>query len=137
MIKKIIAALAAAGTLVMVAQADSRSNATPAAVPTLERSGFEHLRELDLKADLYFLSSDALQGRMSLQAGDEAAVQWVASEFAKAGLEPIGRHHGAGRDTRNPSAPFCSWCLPPKSADCSARTTWPRIRCARSPPRAR
>ena len=53
MIKKIIAALAAAGTLVMVAQADSRSNATPAAVPALERSGFEHLRGLDLKADLY------------------------------------------------------------------------------------
>ena len=91
MIIKMIAVLAAAGTLVMVAQADSRSNAAPAAVPTLERTGFEHLRELDLKADLYFLSSDALEGRMSLQAGDEAATQWIASEFAKAGLEPIAR----------------------------------------------
>jgi Peptidase family M28/PA domain len=57
-------------------------------VPVVERTGFVHLRAADLKADLYFLASDALQGRMSLQPGDEAATQWVAAEFAKAGLEP-------------------------------------------------
>jgi Peptidase family M28/PA domain len=57
-------------------------------VPPVERPGFQHLRAADLKADLYFLASDALQGRMSLQPGDEAATQWVAAEFAKAGLEP-------------------------------------------------
>ena len=57
-------------------------------VPSIERPGFQHLRVKDLKADLYFLASDALQGRMSLQPGDEAATQWVAAEFAKAGLEP-------------------------------------------------
>jgi hypothetical protein len=99
MIKKIIAALAAAGTLVMVA---------PAAVPTPERPGFEHLRELDLKADLYFLSSDALQGRMSLLAGDEAAVQWVASEFAKAGLEPIA-HDEAGHPSYLQTVPLIEY----------------------------
>jgi PA domain len=100
MIRKIIAALAAAGTLVMVAQAD--------AVPTLERPGFEHLRELDLKADLYFLSSDALQGRMSLQAGDEAGAQWVASEFAKAGLEPIA-HDEAGHPSYLQTVPLIEY----------------------------
>ena len=57
-------------------------------VPSIERQGYQHLRLKDLKADLYFLGSDALQGRMSLQPGDEAAAQWVAAEFAKAGLEP-------------------------------------------------
>ncbi|HEY2527258.1 MAG TPA: M28 family peptidase [Xanthobacteraceae bacterium] len=57
-------------------------------VPSVERAGFQHLRAADLKADLYFLASDALQGRMSLQPGDEAATQWVAAEFAKAGLHP-------------------------------------------------
>jgi len=41
-----------------------------------------------LKADLTFLSSDPLEGRMSLQRGSEVAAQWVASEFAKAGLKP-------------------------------------------------
>ena len=99
MIKRTIAALAAAGTLVMVAQA---------AVPTLERPGFEHLRELDLKADLYFLSSDALQGRMSLQAGDEAGAQWVASEFAKAGLEPIA-HDEAGHRSYLQTVPLIEY----------------------------
>src|SRR4051794_34894835 len=41
-----------------------------------------------LKADLTFLSSDALEGRRSLQRGSETAIQWIASEFAKAGLKP-------------------------------------------------
>ncbi len=41
-----------------------------------------------LRADLTFLASDSLEGRLSLQRGSEAAAQWVASEFAKAGLVP-------------------------------------------------
>lgn len=66
------------------------AHAAPAAtnVPSIERAGFQHLRAIDLKADLYFLASDALQGRMSLQPGDDAAAEWVAAEFAKAGLQP-------------------------------------------------
>ena len=50
--------------------------------------GFDSIREETLRADLTFLSSDALQGRLSLQPGDEVAIQWIASEFAKAGLQP-------------------------------------------------
>jgi hypothetical protein len=61
---------------------------TPA-VPAQIRAGFDSIRESDLRADLGFVASDALQGRMSLQPGDDAAVQWIASEFAKAGLEPL------------------------------------------------
>ena len=57
-------------------------------VPAQVRVGFEQIRESDLRANLTFLSSDALLGRMSLQPGDDAATQWIASEFAKAGLEP-------------------------------------------------
>jgi Peptidase family M28/PA domain len=50
--------------------------------------GFDTIRENTLRADLTFLASDALQGRMSLQPGDDVAIQWIASEFAKAGLSP-------------------------------------------------
>ncbi|QNI31466.1 M20/M25/M40 family metallo-hydrolase [Alloacidobacterium dinghuense] len=57
-------------------------------VPTDVRTGFEQIRETDLRADLAFIASDALQGRMSLQPGDDAAAEWIASEFAKAGLQP-------------------------------------------------
>jgi hypothetical protein len=51
-------------------------------------TGFNYIEAGHLKANLTFLSSDALEGRRSLQRGDEAAVQWIASEFAKAGLRP-------------------------------------------------
>jgi hypothetical protein len=51
-------------------------------------TGYKTIREADLRADLGFLASDALQGRMSLQTGDEVAVQWLAAELAKTGLKP-------------------------------------------------
>jgi hypothetical protein len=57
-------------------------------VPANLATGFNSIREDTLRADLTFLASDALQGRMSLQPGDDVAVQWIASEFAKAGLQP-------------------------------------------------
>jgi hypothetical protein len=41
-----------------------------------------------MRADLQFLASDALEGRLSLRRGSEVAIQWIASEFAKAGLKP-------------------------------------------------
>ena len=59
-----------------------------AQVPARERVGFEAIRETDLRANLGFLSSDGMGGRLSLQPGDDAAIAWVASEFAKAGLTP-------------------------------------------------
>ncbi len=57
-------------------------------VPEPWALGYRAIKESDLRADLTFVASDALTGRMSLQPGDDAAVQWVASEFAKAGLKP-------------------------------------------------
>ena len=57
-------------------------------VPARLASGFDTIRDETLRADLTFLASDALQGRMSLQPGDDVAIEWIASEFAKAGLKP-------------------------------------------------
>src|SRR5450755_5141744 len=59
----------------------------PPAVPLRLAPGFDAIRESTLRADLTFLASDSLQGRLSLQPGDAVAVQWIA-EFAKAGLKP-------------------------------------------------
>src|SRR5215472_1305711 len=52
------------------------------------KTGFDAIREDDLRANLTFISGNGLEGRMSLQPGDDAAAEWVAAEFAKAGLEP-------------------------------------------------
>jgi hypothetical protein len=46
----------------------------------------------DLKADLFFLSSDALEGRFSPSPGLDAAAEFIASRFLGDGLEP-GWHH--------------------------------------------
>jgi hypothetical protein len=52
------------------------------------QTGFNAIRESELRANLTFIAGDGLQGRMSLQPGDDAAAEWVAAEFAKAGLQP-------------------------------------------------
>jgi hypothetical protein len=51
--------------------------------------GFDSIQAARLKADLTFLSSDAMEGRRSLERGSEIAIQWIASQFAKAGLKPL------------------------------------------------
>ncbi len=56
--------------------------------PARVQTGYDSIRAARLKADLTFLSSDALAGRRSLETGSEVAIQWIASEFAKAGLKP-------------------------------------------------
>jgi hypothetical protein len=61
---------------------------TRQAVPPQLAAGFETIQESTLRADLTFLASDALQGRLSMTAGDAVGIEWIASEFAKAGLKP-------------------------------------------------
>ncbi len=58
-------------------------------VPAREAAGYKIITEADLRADLSLIASDSFQGRLSMQPGDDAAAQWVASEFQKAGLEPL------------------------------------------------
>lgn len=58
------------------------------AVPQRIAPGYNTIREADLKADLTFLASDSTQGRLSMTNGDQVAIEWIASEFSKAGLKP-------------------------------------------------
>jgi hypothetical protein len=50
----------------------------------------EHLRANDLKADVSFLASDALEGRGTPSRGLDVAAEFLASQFRRAGLEPAG-----------------------------------------------
>jgi hypothetical protein len=52
------------------------------------QTGYRQIRVESLRADLTFLCSDALEGRLALRRGDEAAIEFIAAEFAKAGLKP-------------------------------------------------
>lgn len=58
------------------------------AIPEGVAKGYATITESDLRANLTFIAGDGLGGRLSLQPGDDAAAEWVASEFAKAGLKP-------------------------------------------------
>ena len=62
-------------------------------VPSRLAPGYNSIRETNLRANLRFLASDGMQGRLSLQPGDDAAAEWVASEFAKAGLQPAAANN--------------------------------------------
>src|SRR6476646_365741 len=44
----------------------------------------------DLKADVSFLASDALEGRGTPSRGQEVAAEFIAAQFRRAGLEPAG-----------------------------------------------
>jgi hypothetical protein len=52
------------------------------------RKGYATIDQDDLRDKLTYLSSDKFAGRMSLQPGDDAAILWIAGQFAKAGIDP-------------------------------------------------
>ena len=52
------------------------------------QKGFAELNERRLRADLTFLTSEPLKGRLSLERGSDVAIHWIVSEFTKAGLQP-------------------------------------------------
>jgi hypothetical protein len=58
-------------------------------IPAQQRKGYSELDTLDIKSDIAYLASDKLEGRLSLQPGDDAAIQWLVGQFAKAGLDPV------------------------------------------------
>ena len=53
-----------------------------------QRGGPDAIRIDRLRADVIFLSSGPLAGRKALERGSGVAVQFIAAEFAKAGLKP-------------------------------------------------
>ena len=73
-----IAALAAAGLLAAQIQ------------PPLAERIAAHVRANDLKADVSFLASDALEGRATPSRGLDLAAEYIAAQFRRAGLEPAG-----------------------------------------------
>ena len=76
-----------------------------------ERAGFATIQQAELRTDLTYLSSDELQGRLSLQSGEEMAVKWIAEQFRAAGWKPdwplshAGHYFGSSLITRVSTVP--------------------------------
>jgi hypothetical protein len=50
----------------------------------------DSIRQDDLKADLYFLASDAMKGRLTNTPENLVASEWIKSRFQRLGLKPAG-----------------------------------------------
>lgn len=64
--------------------------AAAAQTAPLSRQIAARLTANDLKADVSFLASDALQGRGTPSPGLDIAAEYIAAQFRRAGLEPAG-----------------------------------------------
>src|SRR5262245_8094382 len=51
----------------------------------------DSIRQDQLRADLFFLASDAMQGRLTSTPTNDIAADWVRSRFERLGLEPGGQ----------------------------------------------
>jgi hypothetical protein len=63
---------------------------TPTAIPPNVRQRLQAITPANLKGDLSFLASDALQGRYTPSPGLDVAAEFIAAQFRAAGLEPGG-----------------------------------------------
>lgn len=50
----------------------------------------DSIRQADLKADLTFLASDRMAGRLTDTPQNAMAAEWIASRFERLGLKPVG-----------------------------------------------
>lgn len=65
--------------------------AAQTSTPTTNRS-VDLIKTDDLKADIYFLASDDLAGRNTGSPEDHIATDYIASEFLRLGLKPMGEN---------------------------------------------
>jgi hypothetical protein len=63
--------------------------AAAAACAQVRAPAIDSIRREELKADLFFLASDAMRGRLTNTPEYNIAAEWVAARFARLGLEPL------------------------------------------------
>lgn len=81
------------------------------------------INEKNIRAELGFLASDAMQGRGSTTPYERIAAEYVASQFRQFGLEPGGDTDSAGNKTYVQRVPLNSGINPAAEP----RTTWNAI----------
>ncbi len=59
-------------------------------MPLLAQTSADSIKTDDLKADIFFLSSDDLAGRNAGSPEDRIAADYIAAEFMRLGLKPMG-----------------------------------------------
>ena len=71
--------------------ADSRADATALPHPGAYSA---EIQVADLQAEVRYLASDALEGRLTGTQGAELAAEFIADQLHRAGIQPLGDNHG-------------------------------------------
>src|SRR6476659_11160113 len=83
----------------------------------------QSIREQDIRAELGFLASDAMQGRGSGTVFERIAAEYIGSQFRQFGLEPGGDTDSAGNKSYVQRVPLNSGVVPSGES----RATWNAI----------
>jgi len=59
-----------------------------------EQAAIDRISADSMRGNLSFLASDALEGRATPSRGLDVAAEFIAAQFRRAGLEPIGKDKG-------------------------------------------
>ena len=84
----------------------------------VRRAAPQLIRERDIRAELGFLASDAMQGRGSGTNNERLAAEYIGSQFRQFGLEPAGDADSTGRKD------FVQRVVIGPATANAARTTW-------------
>lgn len=76
-------------------KAASASQKTPA-ISSDVQSALDHVSADSLRGHLSFIASDALEGRNTPSRGLDIAAEYIAAQFRRAGLEPVGDAAASG-----------------------------------------
>lgn len=57
-------------------------------LPNTLKTGWDSIQQKSIRAELNYLTSNQLQGRLALTNGDQLTTQWLVDQFKKAGLQP-------------------------------------------------
>ncbi len=66
------------------------------AIPSGVQSALDHISADSLRGHLSFIASDALEGRNTPSRGLDIAAEYIAAQFRRAGLEPVGDTNASG-----------------------------------------
>ncbi|MEK6301556.1 MAG: M28 family peptidase [Acidobacteriota bacterium] len=59
-------------------------------IPADKRAALDHISAASMRGHLSFIASDALEGRATPSTGLDLAAEYIAAQFRRAGLEPVG-----------------------------------------------
>ena len=88
--RRTLGRLAPAVLIALIARAGMAQDPAPPALKPAQASALDRISADSLRGHLSFLASDLLEGRDTPSRGLDLAAEYIAAQFRRAGLEPVG-----------------------------------------------